>query len=51
MTDKELHRLAFKALKSAIRNLRKESIRTGRPLIIWDKGKVVKLYLKKKRSK
>jgi len=41
MTKKSLQDKAFKALKEAVRGVVIEHKRTGRPLAIWQNGKVV----------
>ena len=43
MTKKTLQAKAFKALKEAVREVVEEHRRTGRPLAVWQNGKVVKL--------
>jgi len=41
MTKKALQDKAFKALKEAVREVVIDHKRTGRPLAIWQNGKVV----------
>ncbi len=43
MTKKTLQIKAFKAFKEAIREVVEEHKRTGRPLVVWQNGKVVKI--------
>lgn len=48
--EKNMVYQAEKALRSAVRKLRKERARTGKPMLIWRDGKVVKLYVKKSKK-
>ncbi len=43
MTKNELQRKAFKALKEAVREVVEDHRRTGRPLVVWRNGKVMKI--------
>jgi len=43
MTKKTLQIKAFKAFKEAIRGVVEQHKRTGRPLVIWQNGKVAKI--------
>ncbi len=43
MTKKTLQAKAFKALKEAVREVIEEHKRSGRPLSVWRKGKVVSI--------
>ena len=43
ISDKKLHALAYKAMKEAVRGVIEDHKRSGRPLIIWRNGKVVKV--------
>lgn len=43
MNKKTLQEKAFKAFKEAIREVIEEHRRSGRPLVVWRNGKVVKI--------
>jgi hypothetical protein len=53
MGDSKLHLNAKKALKEAVQGVIDDHKRTGRPVVIWRNGKVVKVpasQLSRKRS-
>ena len=43
LSDSDIHLLASRALKAAIRGLIKERAREGRSLVIWRNGKVIRV--------
>ncbi len=43
MTKKELQMKAMKALREAVREVVEEHKRTGRRLVVWRNGKVMKI--------
>ena len=43
ISDSKLHAGANKAIKEAVRDVIEDHKRTGRPLVIWRNGKVVKV--------
>lgn len=53
ISDSELHAGANKAIKEAVRGVIEDHKQTGRPVVIWRNGKVVKVpasQLLRKRS-